>query len=260
VEGIAVTRPALNPAHFPYVLRIADGSLLLAQRLSECCGHGPALEPDIALTNIALDLLGQSRLLLAHAGEIEGHGRDEDVLAYWRNESEFLNPSLCELPNGDFAFICLRAWMYVSWQSVLWESLMDSADKALAAIAEKSSKETRYHCEHLAAWVIRLGDGTPESNRRMQSAVDYLMPYTNELFVDDDFDRAAAESGIGPLASALQDDWKMWVGSLLREACLTNPDPNPFTSTGRRGQHTEAIGFVLAEMQSVARAHPGAKW
>ena len=251
---------ALNPAHVSYVLRVADGSLILAQRLSECCGHGPALEPDIALTNIALDLLGQARLLLSHAGALEGQGRDEDALAYWRDASQFHNPTLCELPNGDFAQTCLRTFFYVAWQAQLWRALSDSQDAALAAIAEKSSKETRYHCEHLAGWVVRLGDGTADSHARMQRALNYLLPYTNELCVDDDIDLAAAAAGIGPLPSSLNDAWTAQVQAVLAEATLSLPASTPFRSSGRRGQHSEAMDYVLAEMQSVARAHPGAQW
>lgn len=260
MTGMTVPQAAHHDHHFRYVLRLADGSLVLAQRLSECCGHGPALEPDIALTNIALDLLGQARLLLSHAGGIEGRGRDEDALAYWRNEPDFLNPSLCELPNDDFAFICLRAWLYATWQSALWASLVQSSDQALAAIAEKSRKETRYHCEHLGGWVVRLGDGTVESSRRMQKALDYLLPYTAELFIDDDTDCAANTAGIGPLASALKATCEAQIAVTLAAATLTVPAAIKFISTGRQGRHTEALGFVLAEMQSLARAHPGAQW
>lgn len=250
---------ASNP-HVNTLLRLADGSLVLAQRLSERCGKGPALEPDIALTNIALDLLGQARLLLTHAGELEGRGRDEDALAYWREPHEFLNPTLCELPNGDFAQICLRAYLYVSWQAVLWPHLRQSTDTALAAIAEKSSKETRYHCEHLGDWVLRLGDGTAESQARTQRALDYLYPYTNELFDDDATDTAAAAAGIAPLPSALAADWQAQVLPVLAEATLTVPAVAPFHSTGRRGVHSESMGHVLGEMQVLARAHPGARW
>ena len=250
---------ATNP-HVNYILRLADGSLVLAQRLSELCGKGPALEPDIALTNIALDLLGQARLLLSHAGTLEGQGRDEDALAYWRDAKDFLNPTLCELPNGDFAQTCLRAYCYVSWQAVLWAQLQQSSDAALAAIAAKSCKETRYHCEHLGDWVLRLGDGTAESHARMQRALDYLYPYTNELFDSDATDEAAAAAGLGPLPSTLAADWQAQVLPLLTEATLSVPATVPFHSTGRRGVHSEALGHLLGEMQVVARAHPGAHW
>ena len=244
--------------HLRYVLRIADGSLILAQRLSEWCGHGPVLEEDIALTNIALDLLGQARLLLSHAGHLEDRGRDEDALAYLRDECDFLNPTLVELPNGDFAQTILRTFLYASWQQALWEPLLESRDPTLAAIAAKSRKETRYHCEHLAEWVIRLGDGTAESRARTQSALFYLHPYVAELFASDAADAAAAVAGIGPEPAALRAPWDAAVLPVLAEATLDPPAPTPFRSTGRLGRHSEYMGALLAEMQSLARAHPGA--
>lgn len=251
---------ALCAAHPRYVLRIADGSLILAQRLAEWCGHGPVLEEDIALTNIALDLLGQARLLLSHAGRLEDRGRDEDALAYLRDEAEFLNPTLVELPNGDFAQTVLRGFFYASWQQALWEPLLASRDTTLAAIAAKSRKETRYHCEHLAEWVIRLGDGTAESHARTQSALHYLHPYVAELFAPEDDDAAAAAAGIGPEPATLRAAWDAAVLPVLAEATLEVPAATPFRSTGRRGRHSEHLGFLLAEMQSLARAHPGARW
>jgi len=251
---------ALCAGHLRYVLRIADGSLILAQRLSEWCGHGPVLEEDIALTNIALDLLGQARLLLSHAGHLEDRGRDEDALAYLRDEGDFLNPTLVELPNGDFAQTILRTFLYASWQQALWEPLLESRDPTLAAIAAKSRKETRYHCEHLAEWVIRLGDGTDESRARTQSALFYLYPYVAELFASDADDAAAAAAGIGPEPAALRAPWDAAVLPVLAEATLEPPAPTPFRSTGRLGRHSEYLGFLLAEMQNLARAHPGATW
>ncbi len=243
-----------------YVLRIADGSLILGQRLSEWCGHGPALEEDIAFANIALDLVGQARLLLAHAGRLEDRGRDEDALAFFRDEPEFLNPTLVELPNGDFAQSVLRAFFYACWQQGLWAGLVDSRDTTLAAIAEKSRKETRYHVEHLAEWVLRLGDGTAESHARMQSALDYLLPYADELFAADEVDAAAVAAGLGPSVEALRAPWEAAVQPLLTEATLKLPGASPFLSSGRRGRHSEFMGYLLAEMQSLARAHPGAVW
>ncbi|MSQ67586.1 MAG: phenylacetate-CoA oxygenase subunit PaaI [Gammaproteobacteria bacterium] len=251
---------AVCATHVPTLLRYADGSLVLSQRLAACCGHGPALEEDIALANIALDLLGQARLLFAHAGALEDQGRDEDALAFWRVESEFHNPVLCELPNGDFAQTCLRAFFYVAWQAELWAGLTHSVDRTLAAVAQKSAKETRYHCEHLAAWVVRLGDGTPESQRRQQRALDYLYPYANELFCDDDTDRAAAAAQLGPLPSTLEAAWRARIARVIGEATLALPAPVPFYSTGRQGRHSECFSYVLAEMQALARAHPGATW
>ena len=247
-------------ARLAYVLRIADGSLILGQRLGECCGHGPVLEEDIAFTNIALDLIGQARLLLTHAGRLEDRGRDEDALAFFRDEHEFLNPTLVELPNGDFAQSVLRTYFYVCWQQALWAALVESSDPTLAAIAEKSRKETRYHVEHLGEWVVRLGDGTPESHARMQSALDYLLPYVTELFVADDIDAAAAGCGLGPSVDTLRGLWDAMVLPVLTEATLEVPGATPFRSRGREGRHSEYMGFLLAEMQSLARAHPGAVW
>lgn len=249
-----------HAAHLRYVLRIADGSLILGQRLGEWCGHGPVLEEDIALTNVALDLIGQARLLLTHAGRLEDRGRDEDALAFFRDEQEFLNPTLVELPNGDFAQSVLRTFFYVCWQQALWSALVQSGDAELAAIAEKSRKETRYHVEHLAEWVIRLGDGTEESHARMQAALNYLLPYVGELFVADEIDAAAAAAGIGPAVDTLRGLWDATVQPVLRDATLSLPAETPFQSSGRRGRHSEYLGFLLAEMQSLARAHPGAVW
>ena len=250
----------LAPEHLAYVLRVADGSLILGQRLGEWCGHGPVLEEDIALTNVALDLIGQARLLLTHAGRLEGRGRDEDALAFFRAEDEFLNPALVELPNGDFAQSVLRTFFYACWQQALWAALVYSRDAALAAIAEKSRKETRYHVEHFGEWVLRLGDGTDESRARMQSALNYLLPYVAELFVADEVDAAAAGAGIGPAVDGLREAWDGAVLPVLRAATLDVPGHTPFCSNGRRGRHTEFMGFLLAEMQSLARAHPGATW
>jgi len=247
-------------AALAYVLRIADGSLILGQRLGEWCGHGPVLEEDIAFTNIALDLIGQARLLLTHAGRLEDRGRDEDALAFLRDEGDFLNPTLVELPNGDFAQSILRTFFYACWQQALWTALLNSRDTTLAAIAGKSRKETRYHVEHLGEWVLRLGDGTPESHARMQSALNYLLPYVGELFVADGIDAAAAASGLGPSVDTLRAPWEAAVHPVLAAATLTLPGATPFRSHGRSGRHSEFMGFLLAEMQSLARAHPGAVW
>lgn len=259
-KSVAAAGPAGDPVQLAYVLRIADGSLVLSQRLAEWCGHGPVIEEDIAFTNIALDLLGQARLLYTHAGQLEGRGRDEDTFAYWRDEPEFRNPTLVELPNGDFARSVVRGYAYVSYQLGLWQALESSCDTALVAIARKSRKETAYHCEHLAGWLIRLGDGTPQSQARMQHALDDVWPYTAELFVDDDLDRAAAARGLGPLASALADGWQRATAAVIADATLTVPPPTPFRSTGRQGRHSEHLGYLLGELQVLARAHPGATW
>ncbi|HXF45799.1 MAG TPA: 1,2-phenylacetyl-CoA epoxidase subunit PaaC [Burkholderiaceae bacterium] len=247
-------------AHLQYVLRIADSSLILGQRLSEWCGHGPVIEEDIALTNVALDLIGQARLLLTHAGRLEGAGRDEDALAFLRGEGEFRNVSLVELPNEDFARTILRNFLYAAFQAQLWEGLVRSADTELAAIAAKSAKETRYHLQHAAEWTLRLGDGTAESHARTQRALDYLWPYTAELFTPTAEDEAVAAAGIGPAWPSLQAAWEARVVPLLQQATLTVPKRTPFVSHGKLGRHTEFLGRLLAEMQYLQRTYPGARW
>lgn len=243
-----------------YVLRLADGALLLGQRLSELCGHGPVLEEDIATTNIALDCIGQARLLLALAGRLEGQGRDEDRLAFLRNEGEYRNPTLLELPNGDFGRVVLRTFLYSSFLDVLWPALQTSTDADLAAIAAKSAKETRYHREHTADWVIRLGDGTDESHRRMRDALDALWPYTAELFSKDSVDDAVTGDGFGVAWATLRAPWLRSVEAVLAEATLAPPPDPPFLSRGKTGVHTEHLGHLLAPMQHLQRSHPGAKW
>lgn len=246
--------------HVECVLRIADTSLILSQRLSEWCGHGPVIEEDIALTNVALDLIGQARLLLTHAGQIEGRGRDEDQLAFLRAEDAYRNLSIVELPNADFGRTVLRNLLIAGWQTPLWAALRGSTDVQLAAIAQKSAKETRYHLQHAADWTLRLGDGTDESRRRMQRAVDDLWPYTAEFFVDDDTDRAVHAAGLAPLPSSLQAPWVELILPLLAQATLAVPARTPFMSHGRRGRHSEHMGHLLAPMQALQRAYPGGSW
>lgn len=250
----------MTNTHFDYVLRIADTSLILGQRLSEECGHGPVLEEDIALTNIALDLIGQARLLLTHAGTLEGQGRDEDALAFRRPESAFRNPALVELPNRDFGHVVTRNLMVFAFQALLWDALRNSVDLELAAIAEKSAKETRYHLEHASAWAVRLGDGTDESHRRMQAAVDALWPYAAEWFVLRFDDETLADARIGVPWSSLRDPWETRMRTVLDEATLTVPARTPFLTTGTSGAHTEHLGHLLAEMQYLQRTYPGATW
>ena len=246
--------------HLDALLRIADTSLILGQRLSEWCGHGPVIEEDIALTNIALDLIGQARLLLTLTGRVEGRGRDEDALAFLRDENQYRNLSIVELPNADFGRTILRNLFVAAWQVPLWQALRASRDEQVAAIAEKSAKETRYHLQHAADWTVRLGDGTDESRGRMQRALDYLWPYTAEFFADDASDRAAHAAGIAPLPSSLQTAWEGVVLPVLAEATLAVPPRTPFLSHGRRGRHSEHMGHLLAPMQALQRAHPGANW
>jgi ring-1,2-phenylacetyl-CoA epoxidase subunit PaaC len=232
-----------------YLLRLGDTCLILGQRLGEWCGHGPVLEEDIALTNMALDLIGQARALLTRAGQTEGRAFDEDQLAFLRDERDYRNPTLVELPRGDFALLKL-----------LWQKLETSSDAELAAIAGKAVKEARYHQQHAADWVVRLGDGTDESTRRSQAALAQLWRYVPELFEADAVDDAAAASGLGPRWADVQADWQAEVGAVLAEAGLALPAATAFRSTGKRGVHTEHMGFILAEMQQLQRAYPGGVW
>lgn len=246
-----------------YLLRLGDTCLILGQRLGEWCGHAPVLEEDIALTNMALDLIGQARALLTHAGRAQGF--DEDQLAFLRDERDYLNPTLVELPNGpgrpgDFALTVQRNLMVATLLKLLWQKLADSSDAELAAIAGKAVKEARYHQQHAADWVVRLGDGTDESHRRSQDALNMLWRYTPELFEADAVDEAAVASGLGPRWADVRADWAAEVGDVLAEAGLATPAETPFRSTGKRGVHTEHMGYILAEMQHLQRAFPGGAW
>jgi ring-1,2-phenylacetyl-CoA epoxidase subunit PaaC len=243
-----------------YVLRLADTCLILAQRLGEWAGHAPVLEEDIALANMALDLLGQARALLTHAARLDGRGHDEDQLAFLRDERDFVNPTLVELPRGDFGFTVLRNLAVSTWLKLAWERLGGSRDAELAAIAGKALKEARYHQQHAADWVVRLGDGTEESARRMRAALDTLWPYVAELFRDDEVDEAAAQAGLGPKPSALREPWLAEMTEVLHEAGLALPADTPFVSDGKRGRHSEHMGYLLAEMQHLQRAFPGGVW
>ncbi|NJD30862.1 MAG: phenylacetate-CoA oxygenase subunit PaaC [Gammaproteobacteria bacterium] len=249
-----------HPAHLEYVLRLADTSLILGQRLSEWCGHGPVIEEDIALTNIALDLIGQARLLLTHAGALEGRGRDEDQLAFLRREPEFRNLTIVELPNGDFGQTILRNYLVAAWQRELWQALPGSGDAALAAIAAKSLKEARYHVQHASDWVVRLGDGTDESHRRMQAALDLLWPYTAEFFSATPVDEAAAAASVGPAWASLEAAWTGAVTPVLEVATLAMPARTPFLSRGKAGVHSEHLGHLLTGMQHLQRTYPGGTW
>jgi ring-1,2-phenylacetyl-CoA epoxidase subunit PaaC len=255
-----VTATSADTAHLDYVLRLADSALVLGQRLSEWCGHGPVIEEDIALANTALDLIGQARLLLAHAGHLEGQGRDEDALAFLRAEHQYRNLTICELPNEDFGRTVLRNLLFAGFQAQLWPALADSTDAQLAAIAGKSAKETRYHLQHAADWVVRLGDGTGQSQARMQRALDDLWPYTAEFFSPTATDEQAQAAGIGPQWSRLAAGWQQAVLPVLEVATLKVPARTPFLSRGKEGRHSEHMGHLLAEMQYLQRAYPGARW
>jgi len=245
-----------------YLMRIGDSCLVHAQRLAEWSGHAPILEEDIALTNLALDLVGQARALLTHVGQQTGF--DEDQLAFLRNERDFVNFTLAELPGRragrDFADATVRNFLLAAWMNVLWARLEASSDSEIAAIAGKAVKESRYHVAHAADWVVRLGDGTDESTERMRQAVDRLWPYTAELFETDAVDTAAAESGLGPMRVSLKADWDAIVAPVFAEARLDVPPTGAFRSTGSRGVHSEHMGYLLAEMQTLQRTFPGGQW
>jgi ring-1,2-phenylacetyl-CoA epoxidase subunit PaaC len=243
-----------------YVLRLGDLSLVLGQRLGEWVGHAPAIEEDLGLANTALDLIGQARLLLSYAGELEGRGRSEDDLAYLRDQGEFFNPVLAEQPNGDFGQTVVRQVLIDAFQLELYERLAMSSDARLAAIAAKSVKETRYHFRYSAGWLVRLGDGTAESRMRVQAALDKLWPLTVELFAEDDLDREMADAGVAPRLAEVRDAWLARMKPLLSEATLERPIDRPYTWFGKRGQHSEHLGYMLAEMQHLQRVHPGARW
>jgi ring-1,2-phenylacetyl-CoA epoxidase subunit PaaC len=249
---------------FDYLLRLADSDLVLAQRLGEWVGHGPVLEEDIALTNVGLDLLGQARLWFAYAGEVEarfaGSGRGEDALAFLREGGEFRNLLLVEQPNGDYAVTMGRQFYFDVWHGLLLAALAASGDPRIAEIAAKAQKEVAYHVERSADWVIRLGDGTVESRARMQSAVDDLWMYTGEMFEPDETDAALAAEGIGCDLSTLAAPWHKAVEAVLAEATLTVPQGEFMQRGGRRGVHTEHLGHMLATMQWLQRAYPGAQW
>jgi ring-1,2-phenylacetyl-CoA epoxidase subunit PaaC len=249
-----------SPALFEYLLRLGDDRLVLGHRLSEWCGHGPILEEDIALANIALDLIGEANLLLKLAASVEGNGRTEDTLAYFRDAIDFRNALIVELPKGDFGFTIVRQFLFSVYSALQMEALLKSRNAELAGIAAKAIKETRYHVRHSAQWVVTLGGGTDESRARSQRALDELWRYTGELFAADDVDRAVAASGEGVAPSTLEAKWKEQVLAVIDRAGLRVPDAGYMQHGGREGRHTEHLGHMLSEMQILARSHPGASW
>ena len=252
-----------NQATFDYLLRLGDSALVLGQRLSEWCGKGPALEEDIALTNVALDLIGQARMWLSYAGEVEGHGRTEDQLAYLRDVHQFRNPLLVEQPNGSYADTLARQFLFDTWHYYLLEALQTSSDARIAAIASKAIKEVAYHARRSADLVVRLGDGTAESHRRMQDAIDRLWMYTGELFDSHSVDAGLVAAEVACDPALLRAPWRQQVAEVLEEATLTLPADGWMQPGGRggySGRHTEHLGFLLAEMQFLQRAYPGATW
>ena len=248
------------PSVVSYLLRLGDDRLVLGHRLSEWCGHGPILEEDIALANIALDLIGQASLYLKLAGKSEGRGRSEDALAYFREATDYRNIHLVELAKGDYAFTIVRQFFFDVFNYHLLEQLQKSSNNELAGIAAKGFKEVRYHVRHSSEWVVRLGDGTEESHARAQKAVNELWRFTGEMFTSDAVDQEMTASGIGTDVAAIKPKWEAVVKDVLARATLTIPD-EPYAMTGgRRGSHTESLGHLLSEMQIVARSHPGAEW
>ena len=251
---LAVADSALVPA----LLQLADDALILGHRTSEWTGHAPLLEEELALANIALDLIGQARLLYAEAGTHAG--RTEDELAYLRDAPAWRNALIMELPNGDFAFTIARLLLVSAFTDIFWRAATTSAHPGIAAIAAKAEKETAYHVRHAAEWLVRLGDGTAESHRRAQDALDALWPYTGEVFCPDAAGRALIEAGVLPDSSRLRPAWDSTMDATLARATLTRPTDGWMQSGGRSGRHTEHLGHLLAELQFVQRAYPGATW
>jgi len=243
-----------------FLLRLGDDSLILGHRMSEWCGHGPILEEDIAMTNISLDLIGQATSIFQYAAKVEDKGRDEDDIAFLRFDKDYKNLLLVEQPNGDFGMTFMRQFLFDAYRKPLFELLQSSSDEQLAAIAEKSLKETKYHLKHSSEWVIRLGDGTEESHMRVQESLDALWRYTAELFYEDEVEVALKEAGILPNLDRVKAEWTATVREVLDRATLTIPANGWEQIGGRKGLHSEHLGFLLAEMQYMQRAYPGMKW
>jgi ring-1,2-phenylacetyl-CoA epoxidase subunit PaaC len=243
-----------------YTLRRADDALILGHRLSEWCGHAPMLEEDMALANMGLDLLGQARELYAYAARVEGKGNDEDKFAYLRDVRQYRNLLLLEQPNGDFARTMVRQFFYAAFADLYWRAMMKSHDATLAAIAAKSEKESAYHVRHSSEWVIRLGDGTAESHARAQEAIDDLWAFTGEMFETDESERALTEAGIAVDPMALRPQWLKLVSDIVCEATLALSRSGWMQQGGRSGRHSEHLGHLLSELQSMQRTFPGAMW
>ena len=245
---------------FTYTMRLADNALVLGHRLSEWCGHGPMLEEDLALANMALDLIGQARNLYSYAGALEGKGRSEDDLAYLRDCPDWRNILLVERPRGDFAFTILRQFLYAAFMHPYFEQLTASKDETLAAIAAKSVKEMAYHLRHAGEWVIRLGDGTEDSAARLGEALADLWPFTGEMFEVDGVEQALIETGIAVDPRPLKAMWDETVNHVFGEALLARPRDGWMQTGGRRGEHSEHLGHLLTELQFMQRTYPGATW
>jgi ring-1,2-phenylacetyl-CoA epoxidase subunit PaaC len=243
-----------------YTLRRADDALILGHRLSEWCGHAPILEEDMALSNIALDLLGQARELYSYAAKVEGKDNDEDKFAYLRDVRQYRNLLLLEQPNGDFARTMARQFFYSAFADLYWRAMMKSGDATLAAVAAKSEKESAYHLRHSSEWIIRLGDGTEESHARAQTAIDDLWAFTGEMFEVDSSERALIDAGIAVDPASLRPQWLKTVSDIVNEATLALPRGDWMQQGGRSGRHSEHLGHLLSELQSMQRTFPGATW
>lgn len=243
-----------------YIYGIADNALILGQRLGELCGHGPSLETDIALTNISLDLFGQTRSYYQYAAKLKGGEATEDTIAFLRSEREYINVLLVEQPNTNFAYAIARQFLFDAFHLLLLEELQNSNDKTLAAIAKKSIKEVRYHLRFSSDWIKRLGDGTPESHQKIQEAIDDLWVYTNELFQQTDADKAMVAQGTGADVTPLRDAYYTQISQVLEEATIAVPNPEYFQKGGKQGIHSEHMGYLLADMQYMQRAYPNMTW
>lgn len=249
----------LSPAH-QFILALADDSLILGQRLSEWCGHGPVLEEDIAMSNIALDCIGQSTLLFRELATRLADGSDEDDWAFTRPETAYTNLLLLELPNGDYARTVARQYFYNEFQTLYLSSTAHSSDSFISGYATKSLKEVKYHLQHARDWFLRFALGTDESRRRLLEAVEFLWPYLGEMFTDEVSDRIAADTMAISLRSSLQNSWRLAIENVFRDCSMTLPQTGFYQKGGRQGRHTEHMGFILSEMQYLQRAFPGAKW
>ena len=272
MNAVEPRQAASVQAPVDYLLHLADNALILGQRNAEWCGHGPIIEEDLSMANNSLDLIGQARLLYQHVATLQGNGATEDTLAYFRDVPDFRNYTLLELPHSpalagtargdrDYATTIVRNFLYSALMVLVWERLQGSTDSQLAAIAAKSLKEVRYHLRHARDWLVRFGDGTDESHARAQAARGHPMPYTTEFWADSAAETVAQAQGAGVHPGALRADWDALVDAALQEATLVRPAPaRGYVTEGKQGIHSEHLGFVLAEMQSLARAHPGATW
>ena len=243
-----------------YTLRRADDALILGHRLSEWCGHAPMMEEDMALANMGLDLLGQARELYSYAANVEGKGNDEDTFAYLRDVRQYRNLLLLEQPNGDFARTMVRQFFYAAFADPYWRAMMQSGDATLAAIAAKSEKESAYHLRHSSEWIVRLGDGTEESHRRAQTAIDDLWELTGEMFEADDSERGLIAAGLAVDPATLRSQWLKSVSDVVAESTLALPKSDWMQQGGRNGRHSEHLGHLLSELQSMPRTFPGATW